>query len=447
MKETIEKLLDHPRSLPFVVLLGFLVRFIAIAMLAAVPFEEDAGNYFQMALTLARGVRFEPEWPPGVAYMLLPFVKVLGEAEIVARFVMVGLHGVFAFLLYKVVTRIVSRRAAVLALGLLAIAPTFAFVSVTPMTQLPTATLLLLIVWLIVELLEKKQLWVAVLLGLAMAGVILVRPSNGLLCVGLGVFLLWRIRSVKVLAPLVLAGTILIAAWTLRAHEACGRWVFVNTANSRNFYYGNNPWTPHYKTWWFGSHKYPDREVPLEFAEDHNRADVIPRAERDKWFSREATNHIKDRPDLFVVRSLSRVRTFFAFDTFAGAQVAKKANKPLLGFAIIGVDGLIFLIFFGLTVVRLFRGKLETIEHLISVSIGLYAVPYFISFSHPTYHFPIVPLLAILGLGAFAPTARGSKAGEGGVIVLPTEQKRRHLLYAALFVVLAIQVEWVIRGR
>ena len=73
------------------------------------------------------------------------------------------------------------------------------------------------------------------------------------------------------------------------------------------------------------------------------------------------------------------------------------------------------------------------------VAVGLtllYALPYFASFSHPTYHFPIIPLLA-------APAAFVAARGLTGASILPSTRGRRRLIYAAWAVLLAIQMEWI----
>lgn len=427
------RLLDHRWAVTAVVALGAVVRIFVLLWVAPSPLVDDARDYHEMALALLQGKRFEPAWPPGVPYLLLPFLALFPH-ELTSRLVMLAVHGAFSVAVYVLALRASGRRAAVLALLVFGVAPSFVLASVTPLTQLPTATLMCLVAWLTLVVLDApNSVGRAVGLGAALGCLVLLRPSNVVLCLGLLVWLAWRVPRAALASFLPVI--FLVGAWSLQAHAMSGRWLFVNGANSQNFYYGNNPWTPVYRTWWFGSHKQGEPGVPAAFVEEHHRLARLPGAERDRAFLDAAVAHIQDRPALFVARTASRVRTFLAFDTFAGAQVVKKWHRPMLGLGVVALDGFLYLSVLVVALVRLFRGQRTKLELLLLGGAVLYALPYLVSFSHPTYHLPVVPLLAVIA-------GRTLEAGEGAR--LRSSTNGRLGLFVALALVALIQVEWAL---
>src|SRR6185436_6521460 len=84
------------------------------------------------------------------------------------------------------------------------------------------------------------------------------------------------------------AAVAVIAPWAAKASAASDRFVLVNTANPRNFFYGNNPWTPLYRTWWFGSHKRGEPDVPDQFVDAQMEIERLAGGERDRAFARVA---------------------------------------------------------------------------------------------------------------------------------------------------------------
>jgi 4-amino-4-deoxy-L-arabinose transferase-like glycosyltransferase len=444
--KTLARFLDHPKALVTVIAIGAFVRLLAFVGLAARPLSDDAHDYYTMGVSLARGELFDIDWPPGVPYLLFPLIKIFGEHEIIGRVAMLGVHAAFATTLYLVARKLAGLRAAILSAFAFAIAPSFVFGSVTPLTQLPTATLILLALWLALSLTENPSVPRGLMFGLVTGLLILVRPSNVALGAALLGWLAWTLRKVKPAAAgaATAAAAVLLVAWTVQAHELCGRWMFINNANSQNLYYGNNPWTPTYKTWWFGSHKYGEPGVPLAFVEDYRRLAATPAPERNHAFSQAAIDHIKDRPDLFILRSVSRVRTFLAFDTFAGAQLLGKGGggggkmRSLLGLGVIALDALVYLTVLALVTIRLFVIPIKKNEWLLLAAALLYSAPYFVSFSHPTYHLPVTPVLAVLGLPILDHRLRGEPC------LPPPASRGRMALFVTLLALVAIQVEWVL---
>jgi 4-amino-4-deoxy-L-arabinose transferase-like glycosyltransferase len=437
VRATLSRLLAHPRSAQWIVGLGVLLRVATLLILRAQPLHDDALDYHETALQLGSGAPFEPDWPPGLAYYLWWFYRLLGSDIAVGRAAMLLIYIAFSALLYLLVRRFADHRAGSLALLLFAVMPSHILLSVTPLTQLPTAMLLVGAVLTAELCLARATLLRAIACGLCLAGLILVRPSNVVLCLVVPLYLVWRTRKLATLIAPTVVLVLLVGAWTAKVHGMTGRYLFINNANSQNMFYGNNPWTPLYRTWWFGSHKEGQPDVPPEFVAEHTRLAHSPKAERDKAFSKAAMDHIKARPGLFVIRSLSRVRTYFAFDTFTGAQLAKKGQHKLLGLGAIGADAAIYLVIMALGIV--FACTAQPWPLTLLLVAFLYSGPYWASFSHPTYHFPIVPLFAALACAQAVRWLEGERLIPSGL-----SRRRRAILWTALVLLAGIQVEWAI---
>jgi len=104
---------------------------------------------------------------------------------------------------------------------------------------------------------------------------------------------------------------------------------------------------------------------------------------------------------MFLLHTLSRMRVYFAFDSYSGSLLLNRyhAGRPL-AFAAIALDGSLYLlivlsaIVFLFTMTRASERGWSTIT--VAIILIMYAGPYFISVSHPIYHYPIVPLLGVL---------------------------------------------------
>jgi 4-amino-4-deoxy-L-arabinose transferase-like glycosyltransferase len=441
--------LDHPRAPHAIVGAGLVVRLVVLALVARTPLQGDALSYHETALSLASGVPYEPHWPPGLPALLAIAFGIFGASEIVARAVMLPVYVAFSGALFVAGRRFGGERAANVALAVFALSPAIVWNSVTPLTQLAAAALTLGAVHFAARLQEgKRPLADAALLGLFLAVLLLTRPSNMLLAATLPAYLALRTRRWQALAVPALVIVLGVGLWSLKAHAMTGRFVLVNSANSQNVFYGNNPWTPNYRTWWYGSHKDPsDPTVAPEFLEALAKIHAHPVGERDRLFTRAAIEHIEDRPDLFVIRTLSRVRTFLAFDTFAGAQLAR--SHRLLSLGVSAVDALCFLsvgiaaIFFpaALRARRDPAGAPGREAIMIALLVALLlSVPYFFTLSHPTFH---TPLVAVASLLAVVTAASVLEVGPGPI--WRALSRRGRFATAAVFAAfLAIQAEWAI---
>lgn len=466
LRAFILRLLDHPRASVVVIVAGLVIRLVVLALLAGTPLTGDAHSYHQTAVQLLGGLPFEPDWPPGVPALLTAGYLVFGAHEIVGRALMLLVYLAFSMAVLKLGRRLGGPRAANLALAIFAVTPIFVWSSVNPLTQLPTAALALGVVYFADRCRKGESLLTSAgFLGLCMAGLILTRPSNVIVIAALPLYLAWKRARWQALAIPVAIVAVLTSAWCFKAYSLAGRFVFINNANSQNIFYGNNPYTPLYRTWQFGSHKAPG-EMPPEFEALFRSILKEDIKTRDKLYMKAATDHIRARPDLFLLRTVNRVRVFMGFDTFTSAQVAG-ANKQL-GALVLALDAGLYLLvtvlalLFPLVVLSRAKGwvglmksagetgddaavaawvedRRQIIYVILAVSF-LYTFPYYFAFSHPTFHVPVTALVSVIGVTAgvafletgFGPIWKGASP------------RVRLWTVVALLAYAAVQVEWAV---
>lgn len=435
-------------------LAGLVLRVITLLVVRALPLDGDAASYHATAESMIGRARWEPDWPPGLPAYLAFGYKLFGAKAIVSRVMMLPVYLGFSAALFALTRRIAGIRAANLALVIFALSPAAIWNSVVPLTQLAAAALTIVVVLLADRCVSARKGHgvSALLLGVALAALILTRPAN-LALAAIPAYLALKVKRWEVFAVPTLVIACAIGGWTGYVKANLGHWVLINNANSQNVYYGNNPWTPTYRTWWFGSHKDTnDPTVPRGFLEDLWKIYEHPVRERDKIFAKRASDHIKDRPDLFALRTVNRVRTFFGFDTFTSAQVAKQSR--LAGVFVLGLDVVCYLaVMLGLLLAPTAWPKLRErlaadpdhpypleIVRVFAVALLLAAAPYFVTFSHPTFHQPFVGLAGALASGVLV------IALEGGLRAVWSPATRRARVGVALAMVafFAIQIEWAI---
>jgi 4-amino-4-deoxy-L-arabinose transferase-like glycosyltransferase len=462
LRALILRALDHRRAPAVIVGVGLLVRLAALALLARTPLEGDAGSYHETALTLLSGRPYEPHWPPGVPAFLAAGYLVFGATWVVGRALMLLVYLAFSAAVLGVGRRLGGPRVASLALAVFAVTPIFVWASVNTLTQLPTAAMALGAVYFADRCRKGERVLVSAgFLGLCLAGLLLTRPSNIGVIVALPLYLTWRRARWEALAVPVAVVALLTGAWCLKASAMSGHVVLINNANSQNIFYGNNPYTPLYRTWWYGSHKEPNEMEPgfYELLYKLNR----PPEQRDANFVKAAMDHIKARPDLFLLRTVNRVRVFMGFDTFTSAQVAKVDKK--LAALVLALDAGLYLLLtlpallFPAVVLSPAKGwaglmksagedrdvaafaedKKQMIYLLLVVS-ALYALPYFVAFSHPTFHPPVTALVGMIGASACVAFLETGLAP----IWKALPSRPRLWTIAAVSVYLAIQAEWAV---
>ena len=427
------------------VVVGVIIRLIYVSFFYRDLLAGDALFYYQDASLLAEGKFPGTYWPPGMAFYLSPFIKIIGFSPIAT---VVGMLVVYVFFMRKlnhVMERFLDRSVVNLSHAFFAIYPAFIHHSVAPLSHLPVAVCLL---WLADELWKihltcvnegklrwKSVVYVGILLGVGA----LFRPGLLIILPVIIVFFFWQLRGAgfSVLIPLTIVA-VLIGGWEWWAKKETDRWVMINDATAMNIYLGNNEYTPMYRTWWLGSQDERSNPQYENFYLYFDAIKKLPVEEQGKTYREQAWEHIKDKPGLFALRTFNRIRCFFAFDTFTGSRTLR---KNVMWGTIFLVGDAICYVLIGFLAMWGMVGKGTLMPYKIRRTwlflILVYAIPYFLAFSHPTYHLPIVPLMAVFAAAALV-KSDPMPFSFGGF-----PPRIKPFVYLAFLVFLYIQFEWI----
>ncbi len=437
-------LFDSPRALPVALAVGVALRIPALWALASHPLVGDAVGYVYMAQRLLGGESFEPYYPPGASFLLVPALAAFGDSELVARAAMIPVYLAASLLLWAQTRALGGVRAANLAAAAFALYPTSIFLSVEPLTSMPSAACLVAIAWLAPSVATRPRLGAALALGLATGELALIRPSALPFVLLVPLYLALRGAGVRAAGVTFAVGALAVAGWLVHARAMTGRFVAVNDANSLNLFIGNNQYTPLYKTWWFGSHGAGDADVPAGYTAKEREIAALPPAERERRYRDEALAYIAARPDLFLLRTANRIRAYLALDSATAAWLRLYGLAGVFGaLATMAAEALFYLAFLSGAVLACLAPPAERLARERQwVALGaslVYAAPYFVAFSHPTYHFTVVPLL--LSLAACFVTRVASDSPDASLARLWST--RRAWLVAVFAALALIQLEWL----
>lgn len=419
---------------------GIFVRAVALARLWHVGYTSDARDYTTMAVQLVHGQHFVPYWPSGLPLFLSIFVA-LGGGNGVLRLAMLLFWLLAVWGLYRLTRATGTFPVAWIILLVFGLAPGSVQLSLEPLTQLPVAALLLVALSATLRCCEGAGMGEYLLLGAMLGGMTLVRPSAIPLFMLAGFPLLLAPgspakRSGRVAATILL-GLAIIGGWLVRSHEISGAWV-MNTSNAENFWDGNNPWTPMYRTWYFGSHaklgspeinRFPAYKQVLE------QTTQLPALEQQARFSALAKQYLLAHPGVFALRTFNRIRCFWGFDTFTSETL--RHARPRWFWPTLGMEFLCYMLlmapaWFWIAAAGRPFWRDRRVWALVG-AVVVYAAPYWMSMSHPTYHYPVLVPVFVLGAMAWL----GSRDRKD----VPSYTRG----WIAVAVLVAIQVEWVVR--
>lgn len=432
-----EKRTVYVRTFLWIVAVSLAIRLIVLWRIANSPLTSDSTDYREMAALLLSGGAFVPYWPPGLSLYLVPFLAA-GAGDIILRTSMLAWWILFCFGFARLGGDLrVERRSWLALLTIFSITPALIHFSIEPMTQMPAAALLLLAISAAMRCSRGAGWGEALLMGASLGALSLVRPSALPLLIVVPLLVVLRRKEWSRPSMAVVLGGVMIFAWMVKVHQLSGQWT-INNSNGTNLYYGNNPWTPLYRTWYFGSHAKPGTEEIRQFPEYEEilaRVATLPEKVRGDEFKRLAAEYVRHRPDLFVLRTVNRVRCFWGFDTFTAANLRREGGEGRRWFPVaFAMDAAGYLVVAGFAFFwiaaspsALWR-RWET--WLLVGAIVLYALPYWVTMSHPTYHFPVMAPLALLGVLAY------ELAHSSGTVT-------RWRGWTALVVLGLIQVEWM----
>jgi 4-amino-4-deoxy-L-arabinose transferase-like glycosyltransferase len=372
----------------------------------------DDTLYHDFAMRLLQGKSIYPFVPPAVGYYVALFYRLFGVSPMVARASMLPLAVAFMYILYSVAERFADRKSANLLCLVFAIYPVHVLFSVEPLTELPASLLLLITVSLMFAIRAESRVWVFVLLGFALGLLILLRPSAILMLVLLPVYLGVRFRKWMASTLVAAVPALMITVWILMIYDSTGHFVMINFSSTQNVFLGNSPYTPLYRPWWLTSHSDDETELPDGYRALNAEITRLPWYKQNDLYRRVAFESIASRPDLFAIRTLNRMRVYFAFDSYTGSLLLNRYyTGRKLAFAAIILDGSLYILLTSCAVIFLLTVSRNSVRFWPTLTIVgmilIYAGPYFFSVSHPVYHFPVVPLMGLLAAALWSDVLDG----------------------------------------
>jgi 4-amino-4-deoxy-L-arabinose transferase-like glycosyltransferase len=221
----------------------------------------DSVWYSGAAANLASTGTYGPDgpsawFPPGYPFFLAAIYKLFGHAEFAGKLgnaaIGVALTG-FTYLLGRLLA---GEVVGLLSAGLIAVWPNLIFSTGILGSDLLTACGFAAVMWLGMRRDDGPgPAWLrAVLLGVLIGWMVLVRPVSLILLASLGLW--WWLgthslrRALVRLAPLVVIAGLIVGAWTVRNYVQFGEVITIATNGGYNFWQTNQPYADGNDTYW-----------------------------------------------------------------------------------------------------------------------------------------------------------------------------------------------------
>ena len=378
----------------------YLILSVGIALRIAMSYlfphlllAEDAQFYHEEGQYLADGKDFLPYWTPALPLYISFIIKILGDSFWALSLSMIFFYVLFSILLRGTCIKMYSHFSANILTLVFAIFPSYLYHSVALLTHLPSA-LGLLAVFYFFHFQEKSR-FSPLFLGLSLGFLLLLRPSNALFLFGLPLFLSF-IQKENILVVLkksfifISIPLIMIGLWKVKVKNMNGEWLPMNQFNAINFYFGNNEFTGLYKTW--------NMELDSNVIRVIAKVEKMPVKERAPFLEQKTISHIINAPHLFLMRTFNRMCCFFAFETRAGTTILKYESNNI-GYLMYVLDILLYFCLVLGAIISFFTSYLSILDKKkLFMFVFLAAIPYFLAFSLPIYHFLLLPLISLLAI-------------------------------------------------
>ncbi|MEZ4776993.1 MAG: hypothetical protein R3D00_27710 [Bacteroidia bacterium] len=400
-----------------------------------------AGEYYDAAVHIVRGNFCQTRLSPGMIWLTALWLRILGISPLSVIIGMAGIYGLFVWQTDRLLRYLGMRSVTNLFHLIFAIYPAFIHASVSPVPDLPIAVGLLAIANYLWQIYHKEKTALADLLGLGTMLGLTFLFSGGVIWVFpvIAGFLIWKYQSalINAMIPL-LVSLVIMGGWEISANHCAKRWVWGNDTTGEDFFTGNNAFTPLYRTWWLDTEN--ESNNPYYQRYYHLREEIIslPPEERQAGYFAKAWEHIRSRPDLFLIRTANRIRCFFAFDTLPGKGWTTGFSPLMVVFA--GLNTICYT-FLSLLAIWGIVGRGSPINKPLRMTMLLmipaFGIPHFLTFSLPALHLPIMPFLGLFAAVALVRETPRLFSLKG------LSKRSRPFVYLMFLSFLYIQVEWI----
>lgn len=378
----------------WILLLGTGLRILWAIAVPVVPVS-DSNAYDVFALNLATGQGYGWEagsptayWPPGTSFIYAIFYKLFGHSYLPIVIFNLFLAVAIIWVSMRLAEIWFCRRTAVITGLLLACWP--ALIEYTTILASELIFTALTFVSILIWVNEKRTLRSrAIVNGLVLGVTSYVRPTAYLFPLVLGTSRIAKTREVFKTIVAVLITIAIIAAlllpWSYRNTQAFGQFSTVSTNSGVVLWMGNNPNSN-------GGYMSLPSEVK-----------GMNEAERNRYLKDQAVAYIKERPLLFIQRSLVRILDTYNRQTIAIAWnekglVRRYGSWILLPLKILNQLFWVPVLSLGIIGVLLLwrqQGVIGIFSNPAVLSWGYLTAVHAVIISNDRYHFPTVPAIAI----------------------------------------------------
>jgi 4-amino-4-deoxy-L-arabinose transferase-like glycosyltransferase len=441
----------------WIALIGVALLFrvvVTMGLLGSMPLFSDGAAYATQGADIVEGIRQDRPYyfPAGTSYLLAGFYWVFGTDLWVTHMAMIVVSVAAVVTTTLLALRLLrSVQPALLAGWALALYPGMWMAASQPFSFDVTLLCVNLTVLFALRAWETGKVWDYAIAGIAYGFGAVTRPSTLSIGLALGIAALVVLRRrrrerVALGFPRIAIGTAVLAilaagvmAPAVAHNVSQDQGLTLSVNNEMNTWFGNNPYTPNYRTNYIGQRPLSDyspeaQRYIVRFQYDHVR---VTKEQREK-VREETIRYVLDHPAVTVLRTVNRARAFWGFDytisNLFRTDWGKGWSAEIAGlvFEAGGYVVLALLAFIGVIFARelLRPGTLWLLVGLIAA----FALPYLLVYSGGRWHYPVLGFLAIF-------------AGMGISWLIDTPDRWRVLLRSRAFwictaIFVAIQIEY-----
>jgi hypothetical protein len=379
---------------------------VAYGILSGMPLVSDAQSYALAGVALRDHFPGDRAyfWPPGMPALLAGAYAVLGSDLWVSRLVACALGTLQVALALAWAREMLPDARSVRATGwIAALYPPAVLMSGQTYSQHLAGVALTALALFAARLWRSGRMRDGVGAGIAWAVGCATRPSMlsvAPVLVGLAAAASWRARAAGTSGSRRAAAAALGAACTAallapialhNQHHGAGP--TLSTNNDANVFYGNNPYTPNYKTSHLGQRELDQLEPNVRaYLERFKSAPNARAAMRD-----ETLRYVREHPGITAWRCVNRLRAFWGFDYLMARNI--QLDRGLGTGALVALTALEaggYALVMALAFVTLAGGwdALRRVPAWTALAAtAAYQAPYVLAFSAGTYHYPVMGLL------------------------------------------------------
>lgn len=376
--------------------LAFVLRLLVVWACADAGLFSDMQEYYDRARYLVEHGALIPDAfrPPAYPVFLAGLLWLFGDqALLAARIVQALLGAASVGLTGLLAQQLAGPQAGRVAAAIVAVYPAWLIYPVYIMAETPFTFLTLLGLWLW----SRRDLWSAVLAGLALALAVQMRAAGVATVAGIGAASLWllvaRRRERSLVRPALLAAAcaLALAPWVVRNARLSGEFILTDTASGWNFVLGNNP---------IATGRLELDHIPI-ISERYWRGATTD-VQRHKLGLDAGSAFIREHPGQWLVLSLRKLGFLAGLEGREHAWAYSYHYHGRRAAGVIWAWGLALLISFPLVMIAgligMFRpGATDTRLGLTVIAVLLFAAGVHVgSFGESRFHVPWVPLLAVM---------------------------------------------------